>query len=87
MDCAKFSKQLKYVISKIVDGPKRVSVGFKYCLRWYGYNSTADTWEPINHLQRSPVFAYCKRKKIKIPKEIDRCLAGVLSVPPSNKNN
>lgn len=78
-DRANFSKQLKYVLPRIVNGPKQPSTRPKFCVRWNGYESNADRWESINHIPRSHILFYCKRKKTKIAKEIDCCIACVLT--------
>jgi len=42
-----------------------------YRVRWYGYSSKDDTYEPIRHLPRNKVISYYKRKKLPIPENIN----------------
>lgn len=86
LNCIKFLRHAEYGISRILDGPKQVPAGPKYCTRFYGHDSSTDTIEPINHIPRSHAHAYCKRKKLKSPKKTDWCITGLLS-PPSSKTN
>lgn len=85
LDRAKFSKQLKYVISisEIANGSKQMVPLYKYRIRWYEYDSIHDTWEPINRLTHIHILAHCTRNKIKIPNQIDLCITSVLSEPLS----
>lgn len=76
----KFWNKIITSFPRIVDWLKQLSNGPKYPVRWYGYDSSTDTWKPVNQIPRSHVLTYCKRKKISIPKKIDSCIASVLTV-------
>ena len=39
----------------------------RFRVRWYGYSSKDDTWEPPEHVPRSQVIAYYRRRGISIP--------------------
>jgi len=45
-------------------------------IRWYGYESDDDTWEPIQHLPRSKVLSYCKRIGIVVPDNLNQAIDG-----------
>ena len=47
-----------------------------YRIRWYGYKPSDDTWEPIHHLPRNKVVSYYKRKKIRLPSNINEAILG-----------
>ena len=47
-----------------------------YKISWYGYGEGDDTWEPIQHLPRSKVLSYVKKKKMSVPNNIDQAIDG-----------
>ena len=47
-----------------------------YRVRWYGFDSDDDTWEPIKHLPRSKVLSYCSRMGFETPKNINDAVDG-----------
>lgn len=42
-----------------------------YRIRWYGYTPEEDTYEPIEHIPRSKVIAYYRRKRLALPPDLD----------------
>lgn len=44
--------------------------------RWYGFDSSQDTWEPITHLPRGKVLSYFRRKKLPVPENIGMAVDG-----------
>ncbi|MEM1010485.1 MAG: chromo domain-containing protein, partial [Myxococcota bacterium] len=47
-----------------------------YRVRWYGYGSQDDTYEPIHHLPLNKVVSYHKRKRFPLPDTLERAIAG-----------
>ena len=47
-----------------------------YRIRWYGYDQNDDTWEPIDHIPRSQILLYHRRKRLRIPKDVDKAIDG-----------
>ena len=47
-----------------------------YRVRWHGFGPIDDTWEPIQHLPRSHVLRYCRRKRLPKPSDIDNAMIG-----------
>ena len=45
-------------------------------VRWTGYGSKDDTFEPIHHIPANAVIRYCKQKGLPIPNDIGRAQAG-----------
>ena len=43
-------------------------------IRWYGYESDDDIWEPIRHLSWSMILIYCKRAGIVVPEKFTKTL-------------
>jgi len=73
----------EYVINRIVaheiaDGsePSHPAGQWLYRIRWYGFGQFDDTWEPIEHLPRSHVQRYHKKRKLPLPPDIDKALIG-----------
>ncbi|PXF44341.1 hypothetical protein BWQ96_05905 [Gracilariopsis chorda] len=55
----------KYVIKRIVAlGWDDEDNSPLFRVRWYGYPSDSNTWEPTAHLSLSLVLAYCRRAKL-----------------------
>lgn len=48
----------------------------RYCVRWYWYMSSADTWEPISYISRSQIINYYNFQKRPIPADIDNAVDG-----------
>ncbi len=71
---------MERIISHLINGDEEHPHAKKgerlYRIRWYGYTSKDDTYEPIQHLPRSKVISYYRRKKAKIPPDIDRTMVG-----------
>ena len=76
------SKQ--YVIDKIIDHGENDDENHEYAkvgqtlyrVRWYGYTAKDDTWEPVDHLPRSKVLSYCRRRRLEMPGNIDDSMTG-----------
>ena len=74
----------EYVIDEIVDTRVNKSRRNRYAkpgetlyrVRWYGYEPDDDTWEPTKHLPRSKILAFCKKKGLPIPSDIDTAMNG-----------
>ena len=73
----------EYVINRIVthevaDGsePTHPAGKWLYRVRWYGFGQFDDTWETIEHLPRSHVQRYHKKRKLPLPPDIDKALIG-----------
>lgn len=49
---------------------------YLYCVRWFGYSTSDDTWKPVEYLLPSKVLQYLKRKKSKPPTEIEDAVDG-----------
>ena len=47
-----------------------------YRVRWYGFGAEEDTFEPIHHLPRNKLVSYYKRKKLALPVDIHKAVAG-----------
>ena len=47
-----------------------------YRIRWYGYEAKDDTLEPINHLPRSKLLSYYRRRKLPLPTDLHRAMLG-----------
>ena len=45
-------------------------------IRWYGYESDNETWEPIQHFPRSKILSHCKRFGIVVPDNIHQSIDG-----------
>lgn len=65
----------EYVLDHIVDHGD-VEGQTRYRVRWYGYDPSEDTWEPIHHLPRSRIVLYCRRNGIPLPGDIGKAQVG-----------
>ena len=65
----------EYVIEKVLDhGYQDEELVLR--VKWYGYDIKDATWEPIEHLPRSAVVTYFRRKGIPLPQQVARAQAG-----------
>ena len=65
----------EYVIEKIIDhGYQDEELVLR--VKWYGYAIKDATWEPIEHLPRSAVVTYFRRKGIPLPQQVARARSG-----------
>lgn len=65
----------EYVIDKIVDMQGEENNPL-FEVKWYGYSSDENTWEPTRHIQRSHIVRYCRRKRIPLPLNIAEAQVG-----------
>lgn len=56
----------EFVIDKIV-AHKSGNGPHYFRVRWYGYRQEDDTWEPMEHLPKSSIVHYFRRKKLPVP--------------------
>ena len=47
-----------------------------YRVRWFGYEASDDTYEPIRHLPRNKVVSYYNKKKLTLPKTLGQAQLG-----------
>ena len=47
-----------------------------YRVRWYGYDKSDDTFEPIRHLPRNKVVSYYKKIRKELPENINQAQLG-----------
>lgn len=47
-----------------------------YRVRWYGYKTSKETWEPIARITRSNITSYYNRKNINLPTDLDQAIDG-----------
>lgn len=47
-----------------------------YHVRWYDYEPSEDTYEPIKNLPRNQVVSYYKRKKLTLTDNIEKAQLG-----------
>ena len=67
----------EHVIDKIVDhgrcddedNPSTCIGDLLYRVRWYGFTSKDDTWEPVRHLPRNKIVSYHRRTQQPLPHE------------------
>lgn len=68
----------EFVLDRVVDHGLDDDNVTKYRCRWYGYSSDQDTWEPIEHIPRSHVKRYYRRRRLPIPPTISSADVGLL---------
>ena len=74
----------EYVIDRIVSHRKNEDTKHPtaklgetlYRVRWYGYDKSDDTFEPIKHLPRNKVVSYYKKIRKKVPDTINEAQLG-----------
>ncbi len=74
----------EYALDRIVghgvnDDPYHPSADLNesmFRVRWTGYGSKDDTFEPIHHVPRTAVVSYCKRKGLDLPQDLGRAQVG-----------
>jgi hypothetical protein len=70
---------MQYVVDRIVDhAPNDANDGYLVRVRWAGYNTSDDTWEPAAALPSAFLKRYEKRKKIR---------PGSLLISPAQRNS
>ena len=47
-----------------------------YRVRWYDCTPEDDTWEPVRHLPRGKILSYHKRRKLRLPDNLDEAMTG-----------
>ena len=65
-----------YIVDKVIDHGYSDDGELRFQVRWYGYDASGDTWEPIEHLRRSQVMRYIRQAKLATRKEIDKARDG-----------
>ncbi|MGH0053543.1 MAG: DDE-type integrase/transposase/recombinase [Sphaerochaetaceae bacterium] len=60
----------EYVMGKIVNMGEDANGQPLFEIKWYGYPSEDNTWEPVSHIPRSHIVRYCKRKSLDLPENI-----------------
>ena len=65
-----------FIVDRVVDHDYTVNGELIFRVRWYGYDSCEDTWEPIRHLRRSQVLTYLRRRRLAAPATIDEARDG-----------
>ena len=54
----------EYVIDHLVSHRRDDAGTMHVRVRWFGYDQSADTWEPILHIPRELLRRYVKRRKL-----------------------
>ena len=65
-----------YVIERIVAHRREPDGSLRYRVRWYNYESSDDTWEPVSHLPRSHIIGFHRRHDLALPPNIDEAQVG-----------
>ena len=66
----------EYVIDRLVDHYYSADGRLLFQIRWFGYGPDGDTVQSIKDVPRSKVLAYCTRKRLQVPEEINQALPG-----------
>ena len=69
-------EQQEYVVDKIVAHREEGDGTFSYLVKWYGYSTDQNTWEPITNLRRSMIERYCRKRRIQCPEDLDLAIEG-----------
>jgi hypothetical protein len=59
------SEMEEYVIDHLVSHRRDEQGTIQIRVRWFGYDYSSDTWDPVLHLPREMLQRYVKRRKLK----------------------
>jgi tRNA(Ile)-lysidine synthase TilS/MesJ len=54
----------EFVVERIVSHRRDADGNMRLLLRWFGYASSEDTWEPVIHVPQKMVHRYARRKRL-----------------------
>ena len=66
----------QFVVGKIVRQRQEADGSLSYLVKWTGFPSEQNTWEPIGNLRRSMIVRYCQRKNLQCPTDIEQAMEG-----------
>lgn len=66
----------EFFIDHIVGNSYNKDGFINYCIRWFGYQLSADTDEPVEHLPPSNIVQSHRPGELQMPPNLDRALVG-----------
>lgn len=66
----------EYVVDYVDDHGYNKKGKLLLYVKWYGYSTNENTWEPTRHIPRSQIVRYFRQKRLALPKDIDYALPG-----------
>ena len=63
-----------FVVQRIIAHGVADNIEFLLKVRWHGFSSEEDTWEPIRHLPYNMVVRYCQTRNIALPSNMEEAL-------------